>query len=113
MSTQNEAHGNKHYSDHLANALQDAIECILEHGQYPANGRVQFDLYNFLFEHRNGHRDSSFALEMYVASMSSDIQSFEERIEQEREAVCALLVKELTGSEMVQDLADVMAEDDE
>jgi hypothetical protein len=113
MSTQNEAHGDEDYkeqdSDHLADALQDVIECILECGQYPANGRVEFDLYDFLFE----HRDPSYALEMYVASMSSDIWSFEQRVQRERKTVESLLVQELTGSEMVQELADVMAEDDE
>lgn len=109
----NEAHGDEDYkeqdSDHLADALADIIECILDHGQYPANGRVEFDLYDFLYE----QRDSSYALEMYVAAMSSNTRSFEDRIERERKTVESLLVQELTGSDMVQDLANDMAEGDE
>ncbi len=90
-------------------ALESVIECILEYGQYPANGKVQFDLYDFLL----ANRDPSYALELLVASMSSNTQSFDERIARERKTVEALLVQELTGSEMVQELADVMAEDAE
>ena len=31
-------------------ALESVIEIILAHGQYPAKGRVQFDLHEFLLE---------------------------------------------------------------
>jgi hypothetical protein len=87
-------------------ALESVIECIMDHGQYPANGKVQFDLYDFLFD----NRDPSYALELLVASMSSNTQSFEERIARERKTVEALLVQELTDSILV---ANRAAEDAE
>jgi len=78
-------------------ALESVIECILEYGQYPANGKVQFDLYDFLLD----KRDPSYAYELLVASMSSNTQSFEERIARERKTVEALLVYALTDSILV------------
>ena len=88
-------------------ALDDIVECIMDHGQYPANGRVAFDLYEFLFE----NRDPSYAMEMYVAAMSSNTRAFEDRIERERKTVEAMLVKHLTGSDLVADLAAEYAEE--
>tara|TARA_R110000822_G_scaffold65762_1_gene160901 strand:+ start:324 stop:650 length:327 start_codon:yes stop_codon:yes gene_type:complete len=82
-------------------ALDDIVECIMDHGQYPANGRVEFDLYDFLFD----NRDPSYAMEMYVAAMSSDTRAMENRIERERKLVEAVLIKHLTGSELVADHA--------
>ena len=87
-------------------ALESVIECILDHGQYPANGKVEFDLYDFLFD----KRDPSYALELLVASMSSDTQSFEERIARERKTVEAMLVEHLRDSELVADHAAEWAE---
>ena len=87
-------------------ALETIVECILDHGGYPAQGRRRFDLYDFLFE----NRDPSYAMEMYVAAMSSDTLAFEIRVERERKLVEAVLVKHLTGSELV---AERAAEDAE
>ena len=87
-------------------ALETIVECIMDHGGYPAQGRRQFDLYDFLFE----NRDPSYAMEMYVSAMSSDTLSFEIRVERERKLVEAVLVKHLTGSELV---AERAAEDAE
>ena len=87
-------------------ALETIVECILDHGGYPARGRRQFDLYDFLFD----NRDPSYAMEMYVAAMSSDTLSFEIRVERERKLVEAMLFKHLTGSELV---AERAAEDAE
>ena len=87
-------------------ALESVIECILDHGQYPANGKVEFDLYDFLFD----KRDPSYALELLVASMSSDTQSFEERIARERKTVESLLVYALTDSRLVVERAAEDAE---
>ena len=86
-------------------ALETIVECILDHGGYPAQGRRQFDLYDFLFE-----RDSSYAMEVYVAAMSSDTLSFEIRVERERKLVEAVLFKHLRDSELV---AERAAEDAE
>ena len=101
-----EYHGDEDYKAEptereLELALETIVECILDHGGYPAQGRRQFDLYDFLFD----NRDPSYAMEMYVAAMSSDTLSFEIRVERERKLVEAVLVKHLTGSDMVADHA--------
>ena len=89
-------------------ALETIVECILDHGGYPARGRRQFDLYDFLFD----NRDPSYAMEMYVAAMSNDTLSFEIRVERERKLVEAMLFKHLTGSELVAERAAEDAEED-
>lgn len=81
-------------------ALESVIEIILAHGQYPAKGRVQFDLHEFLLE----NRDPSYMLEMYVASMSNTLV-FEDRIERERKIVTMMLEKHLRNSDLVADYA--------
>ena len=106
-----EYHGDEDYKAEptereLELALETIVECILDHGGYPAQGRRRFDLYDFLFE----NRDPSYAMEMYVAAMSSDTLAFEIRVERERKLVEAVLVKHLTGSELV---AERAAEDAE
>jgi hypothetical protein len=82
-------------------ALESVIEIILDHGKYPAKGRVLFDLYEFLLE----NRDPSYAHEMYVASMSSNTRAFEDRIERERATVTEMLEKHLRNSDLVADYA--------
>ena len=116
MSRENEAHGDEDWVDaveptarHLELALENVVECILDHGGYPAHGRRQFDLYDFLFE----NRDPSYAMEMYVSAMSSDTRAMENRIERERKLVETVLIKHLTDSELVLDLACEYAAEDE
>lgn len=82
-------------------ALDEVVETILAHGQYPAKGRAKFDLYEFLLE----NRDPSYMLEMYVASMS-DTLVFEDRIERERKIVTMMLEKHLRNSELVAEYAE-------
>ena len=82
-------------------ALESVIEIILDHGKFPTKGRVLFDLYEFLLE----ERDPSYALEMYVASMSSNTRAFEDRIERERATVTEMLEKHLRNSDLVADYA--------
>ena len=82
--------------------LESVIEIILDHGKYPAKGRVLFDLYEFLLE----ERDPSYALEMYVASMSSNTRAFEDRIERERATVTEMLEKHLRNSDLVAEYAE-------
>jgi hypothetical protein len=53
---------------HLKYALEAVVEAVMDHGQWPANGRAQFSIYDFLLN----ERDPSFALELYVAAMSSN-----------------------------------------
>ena len=109
-----EAHGDEDTRRELTErelelALEEIIETILDHGGYPAKGRRQFDLYDWLIE----ERDSSYAWEMYVASMSSNTRALENRIERERASVEAMLIKHLTGSELVADLAAEYAAENE
>jgi hypothetical protein len=86
--------------------LDDVIEIILDHGKYPAKGRVLFDLYEFLLE----ERDPSYAHELYVASMSSNTEAFADRIERERKTVTEMLEKHLRNSDLVSDYAAEYAE---
>lgn len=114
MSTQNEAHGDEDTRRELTErelelALEEIVETILDHGGYPAQGRRQFDLYDWLME----NRDPSYAWEMYVCSLSGNTRALEIRIERELKLVEALLDKHLTGSDMVQDLANQRASEDE
>jgi len=90
----------------MTTALESVIEIILDHGKYPAKGRVLFDLYEFLLE----NRDPSYAHEMYVASMSSNTRAFEDRIERERATVTEMLEKHLRNSDLVADYAAECAE---
>ena len=108
-----EYHGDENWIDavepterELARALEEIVECILDHGGYPAQGRRQFDLYDFLFD----SRDPSYAMEVFIAAMSSDSRALETRIARERKLVEAVLIKHLTGSELVADLAAEYAE---
>ena len=106
-----EYHGDEDYKAEptereLELALETIVECIMDHGGYPAQGRRQFDLYDFLFE----NRDPSYAMEMYVAAMSSDTLAFEIRVERERKLVEEVLIKHQTGSDLV---AERAAEDAE
>ena len=108
-----EYHGDENWVDavepterELARALEEIVECILDHGGYPAQGRRQFDLYDFLFD----SRDPSYAMEVFIAAMSSDSRALETRIARERKLVEAVLIKHLTGSELVADLAAEYAE---
>ena len=116
MSNQNEAHGDEDWVDaaeptarHLELALENIVQCILDHGGYPARGRRQFDLYDFLLE----NRDPSYMMEVYVAAMSGNTRALEIRIERELKIIEALLDKHLKDSELVADLAAEYAAEDE
>ena len=82
----------------------------MDHGQWPANGRAQFSIYDFLLN----ARDPSFALELYVAAMSSNAGALADRIERERKTVEAMLIDHLFDHDIVYDLAcEYAAEEDE
>ena len=87
---------------HYELALEEIVETILNYGQWPMKGRPKFDLYDFILE----HRDTSFLVEMYVASLSSNAQAFEDKLERERRNVEELLIAHLRDSDIVQDLAE-------
>ena len=102
------AHLLKPTTRHYELALECVVETVMDHGHYPENGRVQFDLYEFLLE----NRDPSFMLEMYAASMSSNTEAFADRIERERKTVTEMLEKHLKNSDFVADLAVEYAEEE-
>jgi hypothetical protein len=90
-------------------ALEEVIDTVLDYGQWPANGRARFDLYDFLLE----ERDPSFAWEMYVSAMSSNTQALEYRIENEIKRVKTMLVNYLSDSDIIYDLASEYAAEEE
>ena len=113
MSTQNEAHGDEDQRRELTErelelALEEIVECVLQYGQWPKQGRANFDLYDWLME----NRDPSYAWEMYLCSISDNSQALENRIRRERASVEAILLTHLQGSDMVQDLANERASED-
>jgi len=94
---------------HYELALDEVVDSILEYGQWPKSGRAQFDLYDFLDE----HRDPSYAAEMYVASLSSNDTALANRRDRERKTVEAMLIKHLQDSHWIADLAADYAADEE
>jgi hypothetical protein len=114
MSRQNEAHGDEDTRREVTErelelALEEIVECIFEYGQWPKQGRAQFDLYDYLME----NRDPSYAWEMYLCSISDNSQDLENRIKRERASVEAMLIEHLQNSGMVSDLANQRASEDE
>ena len=92
---------------HYELALDEIVDSILEYGQWPTSGRAQFDLYDYLMD-----RDPSYAAEMYVASMSSNLHALQVRRDRERKTVEAMLVEHLRDSHWVADLAAEYAEEE-
>jgi len=113
MSTQNEAHGDEDMRDlterDVELALEEVVECVLEYGQWPKKGRAQFDLYDYLIE----NRDPSYAWETYLCAISDNSEALANRIRRERASVEAILLTHLQGSDMVQDLANQRASEEE
>lgn len=93
---------------HYELALDVVVESILEYGQWPKNGRAQFDLYDYLID----NLDSSYPMETYVASLSSNDTALENRRNRERKAVTNMLLKHLAESDFVADLAAEYAEEE-
>ena len=92
---------------HYELALDEVVESILEYGQWPNKGRAQFDLYDYLMD-----RDPSYAAEMYVAALSSNLHALQVRRDRERKTVEAMLVEHLRDSHWVADLAAEYAEEE-
>jgi len=93
---------------HYELALDEVVDSILEYGQWPKNGRAQFDLYDYLDE----HRDPSYALEILVASLSSNEYALQVRRNRERKTVTEMLRNHLAESDFVADLAAEYADDE-
>jgi hypothetical protein len=93
---------------HYKLALESVVETVMNYGQWPHKGKAEFDLYEFLLE----ERDSSYMLEMYVASMSCNGYAFTDRIERERKTVIVMLEKHFINSDIVAELAAEYAEEE-
>jgi hypothetical protein len=81
----------------------------MDHGQYPANGRKQLDLYDILTE----ERDPSYMAELYIAAMADNSYLFRERVEKERKAVAELLWLWLKNTDLIDELAQDIANENE
>ena len=102
-----EAHGDEDMvaeptDQQMAQALDDVVETILDCAMWPKPQkgkfvRSQFDLYDFLLE----HRDPSYMVEMYVAAMSCNTDALADRIERDRKWVEAMLIEHLSDSDIV------------
>jgi len=78
----------------------------MDHGQYPAKGRKHLDLYDILTE----ERDPSYMAELYIAAMADNSYLFRERVEKERKAVTELLWLWLKDTDIVEELAQEIAD---
>jgi len=96
---------------HRKQAIKQAVETLMDYGQYPAKGRKQLDLYDILTE----ERDPSYMAELYIAAMAEqhDSYSFRERVEKERMAVIELLRVWLKDTDLIDELAQDIANDEE
>jgi hypothetical protein len=92
---------------HYKLALESVVATVIYYGQWPHKGRAEFDLYEWLLE-----RDSSYAHELYVASIISNTRAFEAHIERERKTVTVMLEKHFINSDIVAELAAEYAEEE-
>lgn len=94
---------------HIELALDTVIDIALDYGQWPANGRAKFSLYDFLLE----ERDPSFPLELYVSAISAtNTEAFADRVQRERKTVEKMLIEHLSDSDIVYDLACEYADEE-
>lgn len=101
---------------HYELALEHVVETVMNHGQWPRHKReystrrpIDFDLYEFILE----KVDESYLAEMFLAAMSNNTRSFEDRIERERGAMEKMLINHFLDSAIVADYAEELAADDE
>ena len=94
---------------HRERAIEQAVETLMDHGQYPTKGRKQLDLYDILTE----ERDPSYMAELYIAAMADNSYLFRERVEKERKAVTELLWLWLKDTDLIDELAQDIANEDE
>ena len=95
---------------HREQAIEQAVETLMDHGQYPAKGRPQLELYDVLME----ERDTVYMNELYIACLSNmRPYLLQERIENERKAVTAILWAWLKDTDLIDELAQDIANEDE
>ena len=92
---------------HREQAIEQAVETLMEYGQYPEKSRARINLYDILTE----ERDADYINEFYVAAMSTmDPYVF---ILRERKAVIELLWLWLKDTDLIDELAQDIANEDE
>lgn len=95
---------------HREQAIEQAVETLMDHGQYPAKGRPELELYDVLME----ERDPVYMNELYIACLSNmRPYLLQERIENERKAVTAILWAWLKDTDLIDELAQDIANEDE
>ena len=93
--------------DDRADALDAIVEEVLDYGSYPKHSKPQVDLYEFVAD----NLDTSYAFELVVAALSTNKQALEIRIERLHDMVEAMLKKDITDTDMLEELAQEMADD--
>jgi len=95
---------------HRERAIEQAVETLMDHGQYPAKGRPQLELYDVLME----ERDPVYMTEFYIAAMSHITPYLlKQRIDNERKAVETILWAWLKGTDLIEEIAQDIANEDE
>ena len=95
---------------HREQAMEVAVETLMDYGQYPAKGRPDLELYDILME----ERDPVYMTEFYIAAMSHITPYLlRERIDNERKAVETILWAWLKGTDLIDELAQDIANEDE
>ena len=92
-----------------ADALTDIVDEVMDYGRFPRSGRAQVDLYEFVAE----HLDTSFAFELVVAVLSSDKETVQTRIGRLHDQVQEMLKKHYIDTDLVEELAQDIANEDE
>ena len=124
-----EAHGDEHLTidlePHLEGALEMVIECVMNFGVWPQPRKVgrfitsgssrptRFDLYDFL-ESKNVPEEAELR-EFFIASLnttSSTWGAFSDMRSMWEKKITKLLTEHFTGSEIVKELAQKLAEEE-
>jgi len=92
-----------------ADALTDIVDEVMDYGRYPRRGRSQVDLYEFVSE----NLDTSYAFELVVAVLSSDKETVQTRISRLYDQVQEMLKKHYIDTDIVEELAQDIANEDE
>ena len=93
--------------DDRADACDAIVEEVLDTGKFPQLGRTEVDLYEFVAD----NLDTSYAFELVVAALSTNKQALEIRIERLHDMVEAMLKKDIADTDMLEELAQEMADD--
>jgi iron uptake system EfeUOB component EfeO/EfeM len=88
-----------------ADALTDIVEEVMDYGRYPRSGRAQVDLYDFIAD----HLDTSYAVELLVAVLSTNKHALQPRIERLYTQVEQMLKSHYADTDMIEEYAQDIA----